>query len=172
MERWAKFHFLEKFTTHFILLWPLYQRRFTRLSTFPPIIWNPSPVLLNLRCKKSLKLWKFFYPFNKTKLSQRTCFENIIRSGKLFAYCCVPNWRETKFNFKQNKWRSWRKTGFFIWNRELVIMNFMHQVFLAVLENTPLFTPSHSLPPHPYFSSPPFFSPTHPFVMTPLYILF
>ena len=30
---------------------------------------------------------KFFYSLTKTKLSQSSCFENVIRSWKLFGFC-------------------------------------------------------------------------------------
>ena len=47
------------------------------------------------------RLWKFFYSFSNTKISQNSCFKSIIYSRKLFAYCRVPNcliWLNSIFN--------------------------------------------------------------------------
>lgn len=50
-----------------------------------PLHINISPGLMNLQCNKTMELWNFFYLSTKTKISQRSCFENIIRCRKLFA---------------------------------------------------------------------------------------
>ena len=98
---------------------------------------NPSCLKKLIASLIQITLWSSWM-LDKEILPVNCCFENVIRSRRLFIYCCVHNCKRVKFHFKWSKWKSQTKTHFFMRNRELVIANVMQQGFFAVLENTPL----------------------------------
>ena len=114
--------------------WLLDKRNFTRLLPLPLLLKSARYYWAwGVIEEAKGKLPNIFYSFTKTKINQSSCFKMLFT-----VKSCLPN-----VAYLIVKGLHSIVNGRVVSTCELVITNFMHQVFFVVLENTLSITPTY-----------------------------